>query len=163
MEQYQGCPNISTRAIESTVESRQEICQENIRIEQEKDPSIQPILQWKRNGIKAGWSTVAPHGRELKVYWYQWATIEIKDEILCTKAIRTHGTGAEYLFIIPVSLRKEIFKHLHEYITGRSKTYDKLKHRAFIGATCTNMFHIGVGFALYVIQENSHQDERKLL
>ena len=57
----------------------------------------------------------------------------IKDEILCKKEIRAEGTGADYLFIIPVSLRKEIFKHLHEYITGghlgRSKTYDKLKRR----------------------------------
>ena len=36
---------MSIRAIERTVESRPEISQENIRIEQEKDPSIQPILQ----------------------------------------------------------------------------------------------------------------------
>ena len=109
---------MSTRAIESTVESRPEISQEDIRIEQEKDPSIQPILQWKRNGTKPDWSTVAHNGRELKVYWYQWDTIEIKDEILCKKEIRADGTSADYLFIIPVSLRREIFKHLHEYITG---------------------------------------------
>ena len=48
--------------------SRPEISQENIRIELEKDPSIQPILQWKRNGIKPDWSTVAPYDRELKVF-----------------------------------------------------------------------------------------------
>ena len=65
MEQYQDCPNMRTRVIESTAESRPEISQKNICIEQEKDPSIEPILQWKRNGIKPDWSTVALYGREL--------------------------------------------------------------------------------------------------
>ena len=88
--------------------------------------------KWKK---KPEWATVAPYCKELKVYWHKWDTIEIKDGILCKKYIRADGTGADYLYIVLVSLRKEMFKHLHEYTTGghlgRRKTYDKFKKRFY--------------------------------
>ena len=62
------------------------------------------------------WSTIAHCNRELTVYWYQWDNIEIKDEILCKKQFTVNDF--DYLYIIPTSLRKEVFKHLHDYITG---------------------------------------------
>ena len=135
MDQYQGCSNMSTRAIDGTVSNSPEISKESLHIEQEKDSTIQHMLQWKKNGTKPEWATVAPYCKELKVYWHQWDTIEIKDGILCKKYIRADGTGADYLYIVPVSLRKEIFKHLHEYTTGghlgRRKTYEKFKKRFY--------------------------------
>ena len=50
MDQYQGCSNMSARAIDSTVGNSPEISQESIHIEQEKDFTIKHMLQWKKNG-----------------------------------------------------------------------------------------------------------------
>ena len=69
------------------------------------------------------------------MYWYHWDSLEVKDEILCKKYIRTDGSGNDYKYIMPVTLRKECFMHLHAYITGghhgRRKTYEKLKKRFY--------------------------------
>ena len=132
-----GCTNQSTkmssRAVDGASVNRAEISQESIRFEQANDPILQQLLQWKRAGNKPDWAMIAHCCRELKIYWYQWDTIEIKDEILCKKQFTV--TGTDYLYIIPTSLRKEVFRHLHEYIIGghlgRSKTYDKLKRRFY--------------------------------
>ena len=125
--------NMRSRAVGSENVNSPENSQESIRIEQAKDPILQSILNWKRNGNKPDWSTIAHCNRELKVYWYQWDNIEIQDEILCKKQFTVNGVDC--LYIIPTSLRKEVFKHLHEYITGghlgRNKTYDKLKRRFY--------------------------------
>lgn len=133
-DRFQGCSNVSTKSVNNG-EVSTEISQENIRIEQENDPTLKLILHWKRAGTKPDWQTVAPHCKELKVYWYKWDMIEIKDEILCKKQVRNDGSGADYLYIIPPNLRKELFQHLHTYITaghlGRGKTYEKMRQRFY--------------------------------
>ena len=84
---------------------------------------------------KPDWASVAPLDNEVKIYWQQWETIEIRDGLLCKKYIRADGSGDDYVYIMQKTLRKECFNHLHEYITGghlgRSKTYDKLKKRFY--------------------------------
>ncbi|MCG8077014.1 MAG: hypothetical protein JAY75_12315, partial [Candidatus Thiodiazotropha taylori] len=133
-DQTQGCSSKSTIS-ENLSQNIVEISKENIRIEQEKDPTLKLMLQWKRTGDKPDWKTVAPYGKELKVYWYQWEVIDIRDEILCKIHVREDGTGTDYLSIIPPCLRKELFQHLHTYITaghlGRSKTYEKMRQRFY--------------------------------
>ena len=51
----------------------------------------------------------------------------------CARNTRDDGTGTDYLYIIPPCLRKELFQHLHTYVTaghlGRSKTYEKMRQR----------------------------------
>ena len=134
IDQFQGCSNLNTKSMDS-IKDRVETSKESIRIEQEKDPTLQLMLQWKRSGEKPNWQTVAPYDKELKVYWYQWEVIEIRDEILCKKHIRDDGTGTDYLYIIPPCLWKELFQHLHTYVTaghlGRSKTYEKMRQRFY--------------------------------
>ena len=115
---------------------------------------------------KPEWATVAPYCKELKVYWHQWDTIEIKDGILCKKYIGADGTGADYLHNVPVSLRKEILSicmnTLQEDILVGEKLTTNSKS-VFIGATCIKMFRSGAEFALHVVQENSHQEKQKAL
>ena len=134
--EQQGCSgNARVNATVGQNDTRPEISMEDIRIEQEKDPTLTLILQWKKAGTKPDWATVAPCCKELKVYWYHWDSLEIKDEILCKKYIRANGSGNDYMYIMPVTLRKECFMHLHAYITGehlsRRKTYEKLKKRFY--------------------------------
>ena len=72
----------------------------------------------KRDDLKPAWSTVAPLSRELKAYWHEWDTIELKDDILYKKRFRDVGNDAEYLFLMPAVLRKETFRQLHANVTG---------------------------------------------
>ena len=112
-----------------------DVTQENIRLQQENDAVIKYLLQWKKDNDKPVWSTVAPYCRELKTYWHEWDTIVLRDSILYKKRLRDVGNDAEYLFLVPVVLRKEVFRQLHECVTagnlGRKKTYDKIKKRFY--------------------------------
>ena len=112
-----------------------DITQENIRLRQEEDTVLNQLIQWKRDNSKPVWSTVAPLSRELKAYWHEWGTLELKDDILYKKRFRDIGNDAEYLFLMPAVLRKEAFRQLHENVTGghlgRRKTYDKIRKRFY--------------------------------
>ena len=89
-----GCPN--NARVNATIgqnDTCPNISMENIRTEQEKDPTLSLLLQWKRAWVKSDWAIASPYCKELKAYWYQWDTLEIKDEILCKKYIRADGSG----------------------------------------------------------------------
>ena len=133
------CLNVSQHLSESdesstsTLKSEEclDIALESIRDQQEKDATLKLLLQWKRRKEKPRCFAVASYCKELKAFWHEWDTIELKDNVLYKRRERDVGNDAEYLFLVPTILRKETFKQLHEYITaghlGRRKTYDKIK------------------------------------
>ena len=127
-------PDQSTSLSSETVECL-DLTQENIRFKQEEDPVLKTLLQWKRDGEKPSWSTVALYGKELKAYWHEWNVIVLKENILYKKRFRDICNDSEHLFLVPASLRKEVFRQLHEYVTaghlGRRKTYDKIRKRFY--------------------------------
>ena len=127
-------PDQSTSLSSETVECL-DLTQENIRFKQEEDPVLKTLLQWKRDGEKPSWSTVASYGKELKAYWHEWNVIVLKENILYKKRFRDICNDSEHLFLVPASLRKEVFRQLHEYVTaghlGRRKTYDKIRKRFY--------------------------------
>ena len=85
--------------------------------------------------INPPWSTMAPFCRELKAYWHEWDSIELKDGVLYKKHFRDVRNDGEYLFLMPAVLRKEAFHQLHANVTGghlgRRKTYDKIRKRFY--------------------------------
>ncbi|MCG8047960.1 MAG: reverse transcriptase domain-containing protein, partial [Candidatus Thiodiazotropha endolucinida] len=136
IETENGCfSHTNIRAIHGQTDECPEITKENIRAEQEKDPTLSLLLQWKQGGSKPSWADVAQYCKELKVYWHRWDALVIKEGVLCRKYEWDLGTGADYLYILPQSLRKNAFQQLHAYVTGghlgRSKTYEKLKKRFY--------------------------------
>ena len=120
-----------------------DITQDNIRLKQREDTVLEHLIQWKRDGEKPLWSTVAPYCRELKAYWHEWDTIELRDDLLFKKRFRDVGNDAEYLFLMPAILRKEVFRQLHANVTGghlgRCKTYDKIRKRFYWCSMYTNV------------------------
>ena len=104
-------------------------------MKQENYAVLKRLLQWKRDDEKPAWSTVALFCRELKAYWHEWETIELKDNILYKKRFRDIGNDAEYLFLMPNVLRREVFHQLHGNITdghlGKQKSYDKIRKRFY--------------------------------
>lgn len=142
-----------------------ETSKESIRNEQEKDPTLKLMLQWKRSGEKPNWQTVAPYDKELKVYRYQWEVIEIRDEILCKKHIRDDGTGTDYLYITPLVCGKS-FSNIYTLMSPQDIWVVVKPMRKWgsvsIGVICTGMCPIGAGYVLLVAQGNSHHGEQKL-
>ena len=134
VSQQTGGSGQSTSSCAETEECL-DITQENIRMKQENDAVLKHLLQWKIDDEKPAWSTAAPFCRELKAYWHEWETMELKDNILYKKRIRDIDNDAEYLFLMPNILRKEVFHQLHGNITGghlgRRKTYDKIRKRFY--------------------------------
>ena len=86
-----------------------------------------------------------------------WDTVVLRDNILYKKRLRDDGNDAEYLILVPVVLRKEVFRQLHECVTaghlGRKKKLTIKSRNGFTGATCIKMYPIGVGLAQPVGQE----------
>ena len=86
---------------------------------------------------------MAPYCRELKAYWHEWDFIELRDDLLFKKRFRDVGNDAKYLFLMPAVLRKEVFRQLHENVTGghlgRRKTYDKIRKRFYWCSMYTNV------------------------
>ena len=120
-----------------------DITQDNIRLKQREDTVIKHLIQWKRDGEKPLWSTVAPYCRELKANWHELDTIELRDDLLFKKRFRDVGYDAKYLFLMPAVLRKEVFRQLHENVIeghlGRRKTYDKIRKRFYWYSMYTNV------------------------
>ena len=54
----------------------------NIKNEQDKQPEIQMIKQWKRDGRNPDWSQIALYGPEVKAYWSSWESLILMDKIL---------------------------------------------------------------------------------
>ena len=126
---------IVAQAIDRQADVCLELTKDNILIKQEEDPILKLLLQWKRDDVKPPWSGVSQYCKELKVYWHAWNLLEVQDGIFCKTHERDDGTGTDYLYILPASLRKEAFRHLHEFITGghlgRAKTYEKIRKRFY--------------------------------
>ena len=109
---------------------------ENIRFEQDQDPVIKQIKQWKLAGSRPVWTDVAEHGIELKVYWNQWKALLIIDDLLYKKNLEGSNSGEnENQIVLPSSLRKTAFVLLHETATsghlGQQKTYTRIKQRFY--------------------------------
>ena len=109
---------------------------ENIRLEQDQDPVIKQIKQWKLAGSRPVWMDVAEHGIELKVYWNQWKALLIVDYLLYKKSLEGSNSGDnENQIVLPSSLRKTAFVLLHETVTsghlGQQKTYTRIKQRFY--------------------------------
>ena len=79
--------------------------------------------------------------------------IVLKENVLHKKRFRDICNDSEHHFLVLASLRKEVFRQLHEYVTaghfGRRKTYDKIR-KYFTGTICTRIYPIGVESALPV-------------
>ena len=90
-------------SVQKTVEYL-DLTQENICFKQEEDPVLKALLQWKRDGEKPSWSTVASYGKELKAYWHEWNVTVLKENILYKKRFRDICNDSEHLFLVPASL-----------------------------------------------------------
>ena len=108
---------------------------ENIKYEQEQQPEIQMIKQWKRDDRRPEWSHIAKCGLELKAYWSSWESLILMDEILYKKKPINVSVENKPRIVLPMALRKKCFTLLHDTVTsahlGSQKTLEKVKQRFY--------------------------------
>lgn len=89
-----------------------------MRREQENDPEIGVILQWKKNNQRPTWEEISSMSRNIKSYWAQWESLKIKDGLLM-RSFELDSIGNERLqLVVPKSRVKAVLERLHDGTSG---------------------------------------------
>ncbi|KAJ8957289.1 hypothetical protein NQ318_007853 [Aromia moschata] len=65
---------------------------EKVLRDQENDPNLKPILNWKKEGRKPTWEEVSRYSPTVKSYWAQWHSLVLSDGLLKRVLEKSDGT-----------------------------------------------------------------------
>ena len=83
------------------------------RGEQERDPDLQPVLQWVEVQRRPPWETVAPLSKATKVLWTMFDSLRLSGGVL-QRAFKTAATGEEqWQVVVPKGLQEAVLKAMH--------------------------------------------------
>ncbi|KAJ8941489.1 hypothetical protein NQ318_006175 [Aromia moschata] len=60
--------------------------------DQENDPNLKPIVNWKKEGRKPTWEEVSRYSPTVKSYWAQWNSLVLSDGLLKRVLEKSDGT-----------------------------------------------------------------------
>ena len=100
----------------------------DLRLLQEQDDDIRPVLQWMRDSNKPTKETLTKYSLTTKHYVGLWEQLSLNEGILYKKHIENQGPILQQM-IVPVSLRKEILKACHNNILAGHLGIKKTKHK----------------------------------
>ena len=83
-----------------------------------QDPEIGPVVKWKNEGIRPSWPTVAPYSKDTKVYWSQWDSLCLKEDVLYRIWENPAGNKQILQLLLPKKLRPQVLHALHNTETG---------------------------------------------
>lgn len=89
----------------------------NIKKQQQLDPVLSQLSQWKRDGDRPEWRDVSAAGLPLKAYWAQWGSIREEDGVLKRELV-LDGKKTRCQVLMPSNLQGEVFQHLHAAVTS---------------------------------------------
>lgn len=105
------------------------------KIAQENDKTLKQIKQWKIAELKPEWVDVAEKEQFLKVYWAQWESIHLINDVLFRKVEPTVGKEIIWQLIVPRDKISDILKKYHDAPCGGhfgiAKTLHKIRERYF--------------------------------
>lgn len=92
---------------------------EEMKLAQQEDNDIRPILNWLKAGTsKPQWSDVASLSPATKSYWAQWDSLTIYNDLLCRKWENTRGNNSHLQLIVPKSRVPNVLKMFHDGTSG---------------------------------------------
>lgn len=108
----------------------------DIRSAQRADPDLAPLLcLLETKTEKPDWSQIASTSRVTKLYWAQWEQLRMRDGILQKRWESTSGLRADWLNVIPKSLRGATLTEAHGSVAaghlGTKKTLQRLRERGY--------------------------------
>ena len=83
------------------------------RDEQERDPDLQPVLQWVEAQRRPPWEVVAPLSKAVKGLWTMFDSLRLSGGVL-QRAFKTAATGEEqWQVVVPRGLQEAVLKAMH--------------------------------------------------
>ncbi|KAJ8944228.1 hypothetical protein NQ318_001648 [Aromia moschata] len=108
--------------------------------DQENDPNLKPIVNWKKEGRKPTWEEVSRYSPTVKSYWAQWNSLVLSDGLLKRVLEKSDGTEERKQLIVPRNRVPEVLEEVHNGSTGGhlgvTKTLGKVRER-FYWVNCT--------------------------
>ncbi|KAJ8949444.1 hypothetical protein NQ318_007545 [Aromia moschata] len=113
---------------------------EKILRDQENDPNLKPIVNWKKEDRKPTWEEVSRYSPTVKSYWAQWNSLVLSDGLLKRVLEKSDGTEERKQLIVPRNRVPEVLEEIHNGSTGGhlgvTKTLGKVRER-FYWVNCT--------------------------
>ncbi|KAJ8960072.1 hypothetical protein NQ318_009514 [Aromia moschata] len=107
---------------------------------QENDPNLKPIVNWKKEDRKPTWEEVSRYSPTVKSYWAQWNSLVLSDGLLKRVLEKSDGTEERKQLIVPRNRVPEVLEEIHNGSTGGhlgvTKTLGKVRER-FYWVNCT--------------------------
>lgn len=108
---------------------------EELQKDQENDPILKIILEWKSKGSKPVWEDVAAHSQTVKSYWAQWDSMVVENGLLKRVVENADGTERKTQLVIPKSRVPDVLKEIHDGSGGGhlgvNRTVDSLRRRFY--------------------------------
>ncbi|KAJ8951545.1 hypothetical protein NQ318_020418 [Aromia moschata] len=103
---------------------------ENVLKDQENDPNLKPIVNWKKEDRKPTWEEVSRYSPIVKSYWAQWNSLVLNDGLLKRVLEKSDGddvAGEDYVSTLRQRM-DDIHERVRSNIQGASdrmkETYD---------------------------------------
>ncbi|KAJ8946989.1 hypothetical protein NQ318_019070 [Aromia moschata] len=113
---------------------------EKVLKDQENDPNLKPIVNWKKEDRKPTWEEVSRYSPTVKSYWAQWNSLLLSDGLLKRVLEKSDGTEERKQLIVPRNRVPEVLEEIHNGSTGGhlgvTKTLGKVRER-FYWVNCT--------------------------
>ncbi|KAJ8944747.1 hypothetical protein NQ318_011653 [Aromia moschata] len=113
---------------------------EKVLKDQENDPNLKPIVNWKKEDRKPTWEEVSRYSPTVKSYWAQWNSLVLSDGLLKRVLEKSDGTEERKQLIVPRNRVPEVLEEIHNGSTGGhlgvTKTLGKVRER-FYWVNCT--------------------------
>ena len=92
---------------------------QNLGAAQEDDPVLTELSHLKESyAVKAEWNTIPRGIDELRTYWVQWESVEIRDPLLYRRFVCSDGSAKYYQLVVPSSLRSAFIVQACGSMTG---------------------------------------------
>ena len=134
-EEKQNMKSESTNVRNIEIINIDSLTPEHIKHEQDQQPEIHMIKQWKNSDEKPNWAQIAQYGPELKAYWSSWESLVLIDGILYKRKPNEMPLNNKPRIVLPTNLRKKCFTLLHDNVSGAhlgsQKTLGKIKERFY--------------------------------
>ena len=106
-------PVLAGRSVQPT-HFLQDVTVEDIVQEQEQDPDINPVLQWKTTQeARPDWRQLRARSQLTKTLWQQWDQLKITDGMLTREKRHSRQKQKRVQIVLPLTLRKKLFQQLH--------------------------------------------------
>ncbi|KAJ8945882.1 hypothetical protein NQ318_002723 [Aromia moschata] len=91
---------------------------EKVLRDQENDPNLKPIVNWKKEGRKPTWEEVSRYSPTVKSYWAQCNSLVLNDGLLKRVLEKSDGTEERKQLIVPRNRVPEVLEEIHNGSTG---------------------------------------------